>query len=76
MVCNDKLQRKFGDWTTYKPANTANYSTDAGQTQYYYREFKHAGVSHSNGLFNIGGITEADLTNGTVKIEISTNGTD
>lgn len=76
MVFNDQLQRKFGSWVKYKPTNTADYSADTNETQYFYREFTDPDVSHSNGLFNIGNITEDDLTSGRVKIEISTNKTD
>ena len=70
LVIDDDAQVRFGNWTSLQPTNTANYTTGAS-IQYFYRGFKHTGVSHSNGLFYIGGITENNLLTNQVKLEIS-----
>jgi hypothetical protein len=73
MVQSDKLQRQTGNWTTYYPGltNNGNYGTGNANTQYFYRGFRHANVSHSNGIFNISGVTQANLDNDNVIIWIS-----
>lgn len=75
MVQDDELLRQFGDWTSYSPTNTANYATSASYNQFYYRGFKHDNVVHTNGQFYISGITESDITNDDVYIEISLDST-
>ena len=74
-VIGGSLRRQYNDWTIYTPTNTADY-TSSTANQFYYRGFRHFGVSHSNGLFNITGVTENDITNDDILIEISLNGTD
>lgn len=76
LLINDgKLKRRIGDFSTYKPLNTANY-IDVSDTQCYYTYFKHVNTSHSNGIFNIIGVTEQNLVDSDINIEISLNGTD
>ncbi len=70
LVLGDAAQVRFGDWTPMQPLNIANYTTGAA-IQYFYRGFKQIGVSHTNGLFYIGGVTELDLSTNQVKLEIS-----
>lgn len=76
MVQSGKLKRAYGNWQTYLPTNTVDYNDVNIETQSYYREFIDSGTSHSNGKFQLGGITETDLTNNDIIIWISTNGTD
>lgn len=66
-----------GDYTDYEPnsGTQPDYSALSG-TRYYYRGMWHTSINHSNGLFNITGVTEADLTADDIIIEISLNGTD
>jgi hypothetical protein len=73
MVINGTLRRQYGNWTTYQPTNIANYAGTNTQNQVFFREFIGSGAN-SNGLFHVGGVTEANLTNEQVKIWISTNG--
>ena len=67
------------DYTAYNPvpASQFDYSGQAGD-KYWYGHMEHSGVAHSNGMFELGdyNITEADLTNDDVIIEISLDGTD
>lgn len=65
------------NYSIYDPnmSSQFNYSTATG-TRYYYRKMWHTGISHSNGLFNILGVTESDITNDNVVIEVSLNGVD
>lgn len=73
MVVNGELRRQYGDWRNFIPSNTAIYDS-SDVTQYYYRGFRHNGVSHSNGTFEIQGVTEDDLSTSRVVIDISLDG--
>ena len=56
------------------PAAQFNYTAATG-SRVYYRRMYHTNTNHSNGNFNILGVTEAQLTSGAVKLEISLDGT-
>ncbi len=64
------------DYGTYEPSSGAqpDYSGESGD-KVYYRAFWHSGTSHGNGIFVITGVTETNLTNDDVIIEISFDGT-
>jgi hypothetical protein len=64
-----------GDYTDYAPNSVTqpDYSALSG-TRYYYRGVWHSGTAHSNGLFNITGVTEANITADAIIIEISLDG--
>jgi hypothetical protein len=66
-----------GDYTDYDPNDVSqpDYSSLNG-TRYYYRGMYHTSTSHSNGIFNITGVDEDDISADNVVIEISLNGTD
>ena len=65
-----------GDYTDYDPNDTTqpDYSSLSGD-RYYYRGMYHTSTSHSNGIFNITGVDEADITADDIIIEISLDGT-
>jgi len=69
-VNNDVLSTRYGNWSTYQPTNSANYTTGAA-TQWFYRGFRHSGVSHSNGIIYLNGLSEAQFSSGEMTIEIS-----
>ena len=73
LIIDGKLLRQFGNWNGYLPENTAIYTANT-LDQDYIRGYKDDGVSHYHGVFDIGGVTEADLTNNLVSIEISYDG--
>ena len=65
------------DNSGYNPSSASqfDYSSLTGD-RYYYRGMWHTGTSHSNGTFNMTGVTEANITSDDIIIEISLNGTD
>lgn len=77
MIQSDVLKRQTGNWTTYRPGltNNGDYSAANTNTQYYYRGFRHANTSHTNGKFNLSGVTQANLDNEDIVIWISLDGT-
>ena len=74
MIIEGTLKRQYGDWRSYSPSNTANYTST--NNQFYYREFKHDNTAHTNGQFRITGISETDISNNDVVIEISLDNVD
>jgi hypothetical protein len=64
------------DFTSHNPLGSPDYSVVTG-TLTYYSHFFFTNVSKSNGIFQFGNhnITEDDITNETVKIEISVDKT-
>jgi hypothetical protein len=75
MVQGGLLKRQEGNWTTYSPTNTANYTGNTNN-QFYYRGFRDNGISHTNGIFTLTGPSETDLTNDDILIEISLDNVD
>jgi hypothetical protein len=65
-----------GDYGDYAPnaVSQPDYSSLTG-TRYFYRGMWHTSTAHSNGLFNITGVTEANISADAVIIEISLDGT-
>lgn len=62
MVVNDVLRRQYGNWTSYLPTNTVDYSATNTNDQYYYRKFTNtSGGTKQSGIFYIQGISEAEL---------------
>ena len=76
-VSGGRLVYPVLDFTTYdpNPVGQPNYSGLSGDREFY-SHFEHSGVSHSNGILEISdyNITESDITNGDVVIEISLDG--
>lgn len=67
-VFNSRLIYPQNDYTEYDNPDYSSYSGNRN----YIRKFWHNNMSHSNGIFQIvSNITETDLTNGDVSIEIS-----
>lgn len=75
MVQNDRLMVQQGDWTGYSPTNVVDYTASGAATQYFFRGVRDDGISHSNVILRIGGLTEAELTADDVVIEVSLDGT-
>jgi len=65
------------NYGTYEPSSGSqpDYSSLSGD-RYYYRGMWHTGTSHSNGSFTLAGVTEQNLTDDDIIIEISLDGTD
>ena len=63
------------DYAVYNPMknNQPSYSTATGD-RFYFRRMWHNNVSHSNGLFHILGVTENNISNNEIIIEISLDG--
>ena len=63
------------DYTVYNPmkSNQPSYSTATGD-RFYYRRMWHNNISHSNGLFHILGVTENNINNDEIVLEISLDG--
>ena len=71
MVQNDRLMVQQGDWTSYGPTNTADYTASGAATQCFFRGLRDDGIAHSNLILRIGGLTEAQLISGDITIEVS-----
>jgi len=77
MVSCNELSVQHTNWSNYLPHGLdgiiePDYSISGGSNQYYYRAYQSAnGIVKSNGVFTFNGLTESDLTNGDIKIEIS-----
>ncbi len=74
MVVSGRLIRQYGNWTSYSPTNTASYGSSLDQ--FYYRGYRHNNISHTNGKIYIPGITESNIIDDNIIIEISLNGVD
>jgi len=76
-VENGSLVYPVENYTIYNPNPSGQYDySSASGDRYYYRTMWHNGISHSNGLFGIFGISESQLLNGDFTLEISLNKTD
>ena len=74
MVQNDKLMVQQGDWTSYGPANSVDYTSSGAATQCFFRGFRDDGIAHSNMIIRMSGISEAQFTALDVVLEVSLDG--
>jgi len=77
------LQVGEGTYLYYPYLNNSGYEPSSGSQfdyssltgdRYYYRGMWHTNTAHSNGTFNMTGVTETNLTNDDIIIEISLDG--
>ena len=75
---NSRLIYPTKDFSSYFLNDDRDYSTIDDGARMFLRKFWHTGINHSNGIlkFEDHNITEEDLQDGNVSIEISLDGTD
>jgi len=76
-IIPEKLKYPNFNYTSTSPnAGSQRDYSSLSNDRYYYREMHTSGATESNGLFEIFGVTEADITSDDFKLEISKdNGT-